>query len=73
MKKIILLALAAIIFAGCAKNQNNMENQAIQNIMTRVSVRDFTGEKISKAQIDTFCGRLWLLLLPSTNSLGHLS
>ena len=30
-----------------------MENQAIQNIMTRVSVREFTGEKISEAQVDT--------------------
>ena len=30
-----------------------MENQAITNIMTRVSVREFTGEKISEAQIDT--------------------
>lgn len=30
-----------------------MENQAIKNIMTRVSVREFTGEKISDEQIDT--------------------
>lgn len=30
-----------------------MENQAITNILTRVSVREFTGEKISDAQIDT--------------------
>ena len=30
-----------------------MENQAIKTILTRVSVREFTGEKISDAQIDT--------------------
>ena len=28
-------------------------NPAIENIMTRVSVREFTGEKISDAQLDT--------------------
>ena len=30
-----------------------MQNPAIENIMTRVSVRQFTGEKISAEQIDT--------------------
>ena len=30
-----------------------MKNEAIDNIMTRVSVREFTGEKISEAQLDT--------------------
>ena len=53
MKKIILFALAAIMMAGCTKQEKSMENQAIKNIMTRVSVREFTGEKISEAQIDT--------------------
>ena len=53
MKKLLTFALAAMIMAGCAKQETNMENQAIQNIMTRVSVREFTGEKISEAQIDT--------------------
>lgn len=53
MKKIILFALAAIMMAGCVKQPTVMENQAIKNIMTRVSVREFTGEKISEAQIDT--------------------
>ena len=46
-----------MMIAGCAKQETNMEknsqNQAIENIMTRVSVREFTGEKISQAQIDT--------------------
>ena len=53
MKKILTLALMAALFAGCAKQETKMENQAIQNIMTRVSVREFTGEKISEAQLDT--------------------
>lgn len=53
MKKIILFALAAIILAACNQQPKVMENQAITNIMTRVSVREFTGEKISEAQIDT--------------------
>ena len=53
MKKIILFALAVITLAACNQQPQVMENQAIQNIMTRVSVREFTGEKISEAQIDT--------------------
>ena len=53
MKKILTLALIAALFAGCAKQETKMENQAIQNIKTRVSVREFTGEKISEAQLDT--------------------
>ena len=53
MKKIILCALAVISLAACTQQPKVMENQAIQNILTRVSVREFTGEKISEAQIDT--------------------
>lgn len=53
MKKLILLAFAALTFAACNQQTAFMENQAIKNIMTRVSVREFTGEKISDAQIDT--------------------
>ena len=53
MKKIILFAFAAITLAACNQQTTVMENQAIKNIMTRVSVREFTGEKISEAQIDT--------------------
>ena len=53
MKKLVIFALAAMVIAGCAKQETSMENQAINNIMTRVSVREFTGEKISEAQIDT--------------------
>lgn len=41
------------MFAACSNNTNSMKNEAIDNIMTRVSVREFTGEKISEAQLDT--------------------
>ena len=53
MKKLVLFALAAITLTACNQQPKVMENQAIKNIMTRVSVREFTGEKISEAQIDT--------------------
>ena len=53
MKKILILACAAMMMVGCNKPVQVMENQAITNILTRVSVREFTGEKISDAQIDT--------------------
>lgn len=53
MKRTIICALAAILLAACTQPPKVMENQAITNILTRVSVREFTGEKISEAQIDT--------------------
>ena len=53
MKRFILFALAAIAFVGCSKQPNSMKNEVYDNIMTRVSVRQFTGEKISAEQIDT--------------------
>ena len=53
MRKFILCALAVIGLAACTQQPKVMENQAIKNLMTRVSVREFTGEKISEAQLDT--------------------
>ena len=53
MKKFILFAVTAMLLVGCNQQPKVMENQAIQNILTRVSVREFTGEKISEAQLDT--------------------
>ena len=53
MKQILSLALTALLVASCTQQPTKMENQVINNIMTRVSVREFTGEKISDAQIDT--------------------
>ena len=53
MKKLLILACAAIALVACNQPPASMENPTIQTIMTRVSVREFTGEKISEAQIDT--------------------
>lgn len=53
MKKLFILCAAAFILAACNNQPKSMENQAINNIMTRVSVRNFTGEKISDEQIET--------------------
>ena len=53
MKQILSLALTALLAVACTQQPTKMENQVINNIMTRVSVREFTGEKISEAQIDT--------------------
>lgn len=52
MKRIILFALAVFSLTACTKKSPDM-NQTIQTIMSRVSVRDFTGEKISDQQIET--------------------
>ena len=41
------------MLAACTQQPVVMENQAVKTILTRVSVREFTGEKISDAQIDT--------------------
>lgn len=53
MKKIMMMVIAAVLCAACTQQPAVMKNEAIDNIMTRVSVRTFTGEKISDAQIDT--------------------
>lgn len=59
MKKIaFILALAGAVFAGCTTNQENNstmtpEQIALENILTRRSVRYFTGERISQAQTET--------------------
>ena len=53
MKQILTFALTALLVTACTQQPTKMENQVIDNIMTRVSVREFTGEKITDAQIDT--------------------
>lgn len=53
MKKLIIFAFAVLSLIACNKQQTCMENKAIENIMTRVSVREFTGEKISAEQVET--------------------
>ncbi|MBQ6789929.1 MAG: nitroreductase family protein [Paludibacteraceae bacterium] len=39
--------------AACTNQPTVMKNEAIENILTRVSVRQFTGDSISEAQLDT--------------------
>ena len=53
MKRILFAAVCVIALAACNKPIESMKNEAIENLMTRVSVREFTGEKISAEQIDT--------------------
>lgn len=59
MKKTIFAAMCAVALMACNKPSDNMQNEpinkqdaALENIMTRVSVREFTGEKITDEQID---------------------
>ena len=52
-KQLLFAALCALALTACQKQPAVMNNPAIDNIMTRVSVREFTGEKISDQQIDT--------------------
>ena len=59
LKKSLFAVLCVVALAACnsATTMNNKANNAvnpeIENIMTRVSVREFTGEFISQEQIDT--------------------
>lgn len=53
MKKLLILVLSAITLMGCMKKQPSQMEQVLNNIYTRTSVRDFTGEKISQEQIQT--------------------
>ncbi len=52
MKKLLVFALVSIALISCNQTQQTMQTP-IENILTRVSVRWFTGEPISQAQIDT--------------------
>lgn len=53
MKQLFTLALTTVIMAACTNQPTVMKNEAIENILTRVSVRQFTGDPISEAQLDT--------------------
>lgn len=53
MRQLFTLALTAVIMAACTNQPTVMKNEAIENILTRVSVRQFTGDSISEAQLDT--------------------
>ena len=53
MKQLFTLALTTVIMAAWTNQPTVMKNEAIENILTRVSVRQFTGDPISEAQLDT--------------------
>lgn len=53
MKKTILFTLTILALLSCSHQQPSPMECALNNLMTRVSVRDFTGEKISDQQIET--------------------
>ena len=58
MKKLLFILAAAAVMTGCAnndkqQNQQSMNEQIVlDNIATRVSVRQFTGEKILQEHVD---------------------
>lgn len=58
MKKIFLFFLVGTVLIGCQKQETTnsttmKQDNVIENIRTRVSVRQFTGEKIPDEQIQT--------------------
>ena len=53
MKKLITLMLALAMTAGVSAQQRAESDAAIKNIMTRTSVRKYTNEAVSKANIET--------------------
>lgn len=54
MKNYVVLVLSVLLLAGCNVKTNEMkENQTLNTIMTRVSVRQFTDVKPTDGQIDT--------------------
>lgn len=52
MKKLLVFALVSMALISCNQTQQTMQTP-IDNILTRTSVRQFTGEPITQAQIDT--------------------
>ncbi len=53
MTKMTGLFLLGLLAVGCTAPKQEKTMSPIENIMTRTSVRQFTGEKISQEQIDT--------------------
>lgn len=53
MKKYIYLATLCLVMAGCTQTTQTTMNSAVDNIMTRTSIRQFTAEPVTQAQIDT--------------------
>ena len=53
MKKVIFTMLALVMTAGVSAQQKSEAQAAINNIMTRTSIRQYTNEPVSKADIET--------------------
>ena len=53
MKKVFFIMLALAMTAGVAAQQKSEAQVAINNIMTRTSIRQYTDETVSKADIET--------------------
>ena len=53
MKKLITLMLALALTIGVSAQQKAESDAAIKNIMTRTSVRKYTNEAVTKADIET--------------------
>ena len=53
MKKVIFIMLALAMTAGVSAQQKSDAQAAINNIMTRTSIRQYTDEPVSKADIET--------------------
>ncbi len=53
MKKVIFIMLALAMTAGASAQQKSEAQAAINNIMTRTSIRQYTDEPVSKADIET--------------------
>ena len=53
MKKVIFIMLALAMIAGVSAQQKSEAQAAINNIMTRTSIRQYTNEPVSKADIET--------------------
>ena len=55
MKRILILSLAALAIGACCNNAptENAEKGALETIMSRKSVRSYTDEAVSPAQIET--------------------
>ena len=53
MKKVIFIMLALAMTVGVSAQQKSEAQAAINNIMTRTSIRQYTDEPVSKADIET--------------------
>jgi Nitroreductase len=53
MRKVIFIMLALAMTAGVSAQQKSEAQAAINNIMTRTSIRQYTDEPVSKADIET--------------------